>query len=69
MTEDYGFGELAVRHRLPLPGVIILSFGREPNAVRASRVAQVVSDHGEDLHGYLTIVEIRRTRRRMIQNG
>ena len=68
VTEDHGFGELAVRERLPLPGVMILSFGREPNAVRASRALQIVDDHGEELRGRLTIVEIRRTRRRLIRN-
>jgi len=68
VTEDYGFGELAVRERLPLPGVIILSFGRESNTIRASRAVQVVDDQGGDLIGSLTIIEFRRTRRRLIRN-
>lgn len=68
LTEDYGFGEMAVRERLPLPGVVILSFARESTAVRASRALQIVDDQGDELRGRLTIVELRRTRRRLIQN-
>lgn len=69
VTEDYGFGELAVRQRLPLPGVIILSFGREANVVRTSRTLQVINDQAENLLGALTIIEIRRMRSRRIGDG
>ena len=57
ISEDYDFGELAIRHRLPLPGLVLLAFGRQPNTVRIERTLQVISGFGDQLRGRLTIIE------------
>ena len=59
VTEDYDFGELAVRERLPMPGVVILYFSGEEIDIQSARVVEVVSRQGE---GSLTTAD--RLRRR-----
>jgi len=62
LTADYDFGELAVRHRTPMPGVVILAPTRQPIEQRVRHLVQVVSNLGEGLRGSLTIVEDERLR-------
>ena len=62
LTADYDFGELAIRHRLSLPGVVLLAFQEEPVADRVLRALQVIADVGNDLLGKLTIISMKRVR-------
>ena len=66
ISEDYDFGELAIRHRLPLPGLVLLAFGRQPTAIRISRTLDVVSGKGDDLRGRLPIIEPQSQRTRAL---
>ena len=64
ISEDFDFGELAVRHLLPGTGVLLVfcpSFGPGD---RAARVASVVTELGETLRRHLTIVTEDGLRRR-----
>jgi predicted nuclease of predicted toxin-antitoxin system len=67
ITEDYDFGELAVRGRLSLPGLIILFLNEVTSDIRAERVLEIVERVHEGLHGQLTIIDARRTRQRQLR--
>jgi predicted nuclease of predicted toxin-antitoxin system len=62
ITGDRDFGEMVVRQRLKLRGVLLLELDRLPNAMRADTVAQLVSAHAERLAGNLVVVEPGRVR-------
>ncbi len=67
ITGDGDFGEMVVRQRLKLRGVLLLELDRLPNAVRADTVAQIVSAHGERLAGNLVVIEPSRVRIRPLR--
>lgn len=67
LTEDYDFGELAVRGGLPLPGLIILFMNELAASERARRVLHIVETSGADLLGKLTIIAADNTRRRALR--
>jgi predicted nuclease of predicted toxin-antitoxin system len=67
ITEDYDFGELAVRGQLSLPGLIILFLNEATSEIRAARVLEIVEAVDEGLRGQLTIIDVRRTRRRALR--
>jgi predicted nuclease of predicted toxin-antitoxin system len=62
ITEDRDFGELVVRQRLKVRGVILLELDRLPNAAEAELVAEVVRIHGSKLTGNLLVIEPARVR-------
>jgi predicted nuclease of predicted toxin-antitoxin system len=62
ITEDRDFGELVIRQRLEVQGVILLELDRLSNAEEAASVAEVVSTHVDKLSGNLVVVEPGRTR-------
>jgi predicted nuclease of predicted toxin-antitoxin system len=64
ITEDRDFGEMVVRRRLSLRGVVLLELDRLSNAAEADRVADVVLMHLAKLSGNLTVIEPGRTRLR-----
>lgn len=67
ITGDRDFGEMVVRQRLGLRGVLLLELDRLPNAMRAETVMQVVSAHGERLAGNLVVIEPGRVRVRPLR--
>jgi len=67
ITADGDFGEMVVRQRLKLRGVLLLELDRLPNAMRADTVAQIVSAHAERLTGNLLVVEPGRIRVRPLR--
>ena len=62
ITADYDFGELAVRRRQPIPGVVLLAPSEAAIADQVARLVSIVSNWGNALKGVLTIVESRRVR-------
>lgn len=64
LTEDFDFGELAVRRGLPSRGIVLIAMGSEPVSARILRVEELVSRHAAALPGHLTIVDAKRIRRR-----
>ncbi len=66
ITADYDFGELAVRRRYTMPGVVLLAPTRRPIEMRVQRLASLVADLGERLRGCLTIIEDERVRTRRL---
>lgn len=62
ITEDRDFGELVIRQRLKVRGIILLELDRLPSAAEAERVAEVVRIHASKLTGNLLVVEPARVR-------
>lgn len=64
VTDDLGFGELAVRHGQPAAGVVILSLYALPTGARERYAAKRIRELGDDLHGHLAVIEPGRVRMR-----
>ena len=62
ITEDHDFGELVIRQRLGVRGMILLELDRLSNATEADVVAEVVSTHADKLLGNLVVIEPGRIR-------
>jgi predicted nuclease of predicted toxin-antitoxin system len=67
ITEDRDFGELIIRQRLGVRGMILLELDRLSNAAEADAVAEVVSNHADKLVGNLVVIEPGRIRIRPLQ--
>ncbi|MBL0898199.1 MAG: DUF5615 family PIN-like protein [Reyranella sp.] len=68
ITEDRDFGEMVVRRRLAVRGVILLELVRLSNAAAAARVAEVIAAHAGRLPGNLVVIEPGRVRIRPLQS-
>jgi predicted nuclease of predicted toxin-antitoxin system len=64
ITEDRDFGELVVRQRLKVRGIILLELDRLSSAAEAELVAEVIRMHGNRLTGNLVVIEPARVRLR-----
>jgi predicted nuclease of predicted toxin-antitoxin system len=62
ITEDRDFGELVIRQRLGVRGMILLELDRLSNAAEADVVAAIVSTCGDKLSGNLVVIEPGRIR-------
>ena len=62
VTEDRDFGELVIRQRLSIRGVVLLELDRLSNLAEADMVAAVVSANVEKLPGNLLVIEPGRVR-------
>ena len=66
VTEDFGFGERAVRYREPMPGLVTLAFGRE-NAAEQVAIVLAQFEAGEEFHrGRITTIDGVRARHRLL---
>lgn len=64
VTQDYDFGELAVRRKLAVSGVVLIACQGLPPAQRAERLRQIVDDLQGRLIGALAVIEPKRVRLR-----
>jgi predicted nuclease of predicted toxin-antitoxin system len=64
ITDDLGFGELAIRQSYPAAGVIILSLYSLPEGVRAKHAVKGILDVREAIAGHLAVIEPGRVRMR-----
>jgi predicted nuclease of predicted toxin-antitoxin system len=62
ISEDRDFGELVIRQRLSVRGMVLLELDRLSNAREAVTVAEVVSMHADRLVGNLVVIEPGRIR-------
>ena len=67
VTEDYDFGDLAVRDAIAIPGVILLALTTPIMTERAERLLSVIRDLGANLVDHLIIIEPKRVRRRRLR--
>jgi uncharacterized protein (DUF433 family)/predicted nuclease of predicted toxin-antitoxin system len=57
VTEDKDFGELAVRQRRPLPGVVLLRIAPSRRQVKAARLEAVLARRAGRIAGSYTVVQ------------
>lgn len=57
LTEDKDFGELVVRWRRALPGLVLLRIDSERRALKWTRLEAAIQRFGEGLFGNYTVVE------------
>ena len=62
ITEDQDFGELVIRQRLEVRGLILLELDPLSNAAEADAVIDVVSTHADKLLDNLIVIEPGRVR-------
>jgi predicted nuclease of predicted toxin-antitoxin system len=62
ITEDTDFGELVVRQRLGIHGVVLLELERLAKAKEPDRVAEVIAAHADRLANNLVVIEPARVR-------
>jgi predicted nuclease of predicted toxin-antitoxin system len=62
ITEDRDFGELVIRQRLGVRGMILLELDRISNAAEADLVTEVISVHADKLSRNLVVIEPGRIR-------
>ena len=67
ITEDRDFGELVVRQRLDVQGIVLLELDRLSNLAEADRVAAVISANAGKLPGNLFVIEPARVRIRPLR--
>jgi predicted nuclease of predicted toxin-antitoxin system len=67
ITEDRDFGELVIRQRLGVPGVILLELERLSNAAESDRVAEAIAAHAERFVDNLIVIEPARIRARPLR--
>ena len=62
MTEDRDFGEMVVRQRLGVSGIVLLELDRLSSVAEAHTVAEIVSAQADRLAGNLVVIEPGRIR-------
>lgn len=66
ITDDWGFGEMTVRHGSPAAGVIILSLYALSARNREVKAIEKIDEIAGQAAGHLTIIEPGRIRRRQL---
>ena len=64
ITDDWGFGEMTVRHGKPAAGVIIVSLYALSSGARETIAIERIVEIADQSPGHLTIIEPSRIRRR-----
>lgn len=67
ITEDQDFGELVIRQRFAVRGLILLELDPLSNAAEADAVVDVVSTHADKLLDNLIVIEPGRVRIRPLR--
>jgi predicted nuclease of predicted toxin-antitoxin system len=57
LTEDKDFGELVVRWRRPIPGLVLLRIDSERRGLKWSRIDAAIQKIGEGLLGHYTVID------------
>lgn len=69
LTDDKDFGELVVRRRWAVPGVVLMRVTSDEPLARWSRLHAAITRFGDGLHGQYLVVEDARFRIRPIRGG
>lgn len=67
LTRDTDFGDLVVRHRLPVSGVVLLRLRRLPYPEQSAILLDAIRRHGERLYGSFTVIQRHRIRIRPLR--
>jgi predicted nuclease of predicted toxin-antitoxin system len=66
LTEDTDFGELAVRLKLPAPGIVRIDLKTLSRDAQAARVVETLARLGDEISGAIVSIEPSRTRIRRL---
>ncbi len=69
LTEDKDFGDLVFRRGRAVPGIVLMRFGPENPALKATRLAAAIERYGEGLFGRYMVIEEGRFRSRRLWSG
>jgi predicted nuclease of predicted toxin-antitoxin system len=69
LTDDKDFGELIVRQRLPVPGIVLMRIGNDNYRQAWRRLEAAISTFGGNLFGRYTVIEQERFRSRKLRAG
>ena len=64
LTNDKDFAELVFLKRQAAAGVVLVRLPRFSTAAKVERVLEVIEEHGENLLGVFTVIEVEAIRRR-----
>lgn len=67
VSEDYDFGELAVREGMPIPSVILVSIAAPHASEKVARLMWLIESNGDRLADHLTILYADNVRRRRLR--
>ena len=67
VSEDFDFGELAVREGLAIPGVILVSIAAPRASEKVTRLAWLIESDPDILSDHLTILYAESVRRRRLR--
>lgn len=62
VTEDRDFGELVVRQRMPIAGIVLLQLDRLSRELQGERVVRAIQAHENRIVGNLLVIEPSRIR-------
>jgi len=67
LTDDKDFGELVIRRRWAVPGLVLMRISTDEPEARWSRLQAAITRFGDGLHGQYVVVEDARLRIRPIR--
>ena len=67
LTEDHDFGELVVRQRRSVRGLILLELDRLSAIAEVEKVVAVIKEHSDRLEGHFVVIEPTRVRLRPLK--
>jgi len=67
LTEDKDFGEILLRQKRIVPGLVLLRIAPEQRAQMWPRLRDAIERLGRELHGHHTVIDINRIRSRPLR--
>jgi predicted nuclease of predicted toxin-antitoxin system len=67
LTEDHDFGELIVRQRLAVRGLVLLELDRLSAQAEAEKVSAIVHEYGSRFENHFVVIEPTRVRLRPLR--
>lgn len=66
LTDDKDFGDLVIRQRLAVPGLVLMRIGSDDYRLAWQRLDAAILNFGADLFGRYTVIEAARFRSRKL---
>jgi predicted nuclease of predicted toxin-antitoxin system len=66
LTEDKDFGELVIRRKLPVPGIVLLRVQPDTLLLKSMQLQLAIEKFGDTLLGRYLVIEARRFRSRFL---
>lgn len=69
LTDDKDFGDLVIRQKLAVPGLVLMRIGSDDYRLAWRRLEPAILNFGDDLFGRYTVIEAARFRSRRLRVG